>query len=59
MITYRHKGIIKYINGAFEIDWNDKHLCRNLNYWNKNDSVIEVIGNMFENRELLEENKYE
>ena len=54
MIDYRHKGVVKYINGAFIIDWNDEHLNGSLYFWNNNQSSIEVIGNIFENKELLE-----
>ena len=56
MIDYRHKGVVKYINGAlFIIDWNDKHLNGSLYFWNNNQSSIEVIGNIFENKELLDQ----
>lgn len=55
MKDYRHKGVVKYINGAlFIIDWNDKHLNGSLYFWNNNQSSIEVIGNIFENKELSE-----
>lgn len=54
MICYRHKGVVKYINGVFIIDWNDEHLNGSLYFWNNNQSSIEVIGNIFENKELSE-----
>lgn len=55
MIGYKHKGVVKYINGAFIINWNNEYLNGSLYFWNNNQSSIGVIGNIFENKESLDE----
>ena len=50
-----YKGTVKYENGCFVIKWNNiKFIRKDLGYWANLDG-FQIIGNIYDNPELLEE----
>lgn len=45
IVNSSQKGVVKYKNGSFRIDWDSKYICDvcDISSW-----YVEVIGNLFE-----------